>query len=132
MRILIAEDSALMRRAIVNVVGKLGHEAIEAENGASAIGTLRKQHEKIGLIILDWNMPVMDGYEVLQKVKSDERYANIPVLMATSDGVRDDVIKAIKTGASGYIIKPFQPEELSKRINEILKAPQKKQSEKTI
>ena len=78
MRILIAEDSALMRRAIVNVIGKLGHKSIEAENGAAAIAILRKQYNKIGLIILDWNMPLMDGYEVLTKVKADERYAGIP------------------------------------------------------
>ncbi len=120
MRILIAEDSALMRRAIVNVIGGLKHDAIEAENGAEAMAILRKQHSKIGLIILDWNMPLMDGYEVLTKVKTDERYSHIPVLMATSDGVKDDVIKAIKAGASSYIIKPFTPEELSMRITEIL------------
>ncbi len=130
MRILIAEDSALMRRAIVNVVGKLGHEAIEAENGASAMSLLRKQHNKIGLIILDWNMPVMDGYEVLTKVKTDERYAEIPVLMATSAGVKEDVIKAIKAGASSYIVKPFKPEALSKKIKEVLKGSHGKQTAK--
>jgi len=128
MRILIAEDSALMRRAIVNVVGKLGHEAIEAENGASAMSILRKQYKKIGLIILDWNMPLMDGYEVLTKVKADERYAEIPVLMATSDGVKEDVIKAIKVGAASYLIKPFQPEDLSKKIIEVLKGTPGKQA----
>lgn len=121
MRILIAEDSALMRRAIVNVVNGLGHEAIEAENGAEAMGILRKQHNRIGLIILDWNMPVMNGFDVLTKVKSDERYVEIPVLMATSDGIKDDVIKAIKAGASSYIVKPFKPEELAQRIKEIIK-----------
>ncbi len=130
MRILIAEDSALMRRAIVNVIKGLKHEAVEAENGAEAIAILRKQHDKIGLIILDWNMPLMDGYEVLIKVKSDERYSKIPVLMATSDGVKDDVIKAIKAGASSYIIKPFKPEELTKRIREVLRQPDRKQREK--
>lgn len=131
MRILIAEDSALMRRAIANVVTKLKHEAIEAENGATAMAILRKQYNKIGLIILDWNMPVMDGYEVLTKVKADERYADIPVLMATSDGVKEDVIKAIKAGADSYIIKPFKPEELAQRIKEILKESPGKQTANT-
>ena len=121
MRILIAEDSALMRRAIANVVTKLKHEAIEAENGAAAMAILRKQYSRIGLIILDWNMPIMNGYEVFTKVNDDERYAKIPVLMATSDGIKEDVIKAIKAGASSYIVKPFKPEELALRIKEILK-----------
>lgn len=131
MQILIAEDSALMRRAIVNVVGKLGHEAIEAENGIAAMAILRKIYNKIGLIILDWNMPLMDGYEVLTKVKADERYENIPVLMATSAGVKEDVIKAIKAGASSYIVKPFKPEELALRIKDILSGSHGKQTAKT-
>jgi len=131
MRILIAEDSALMRRAIVNVIGKLGHKSIEAENGAAAMAILRKQYNKIGMIILDWNMPLMDGYEVLTKVKADERYAEIPVLMATSDGIREDVIKAIKAGASSYIVKPFKPEELAHRIKDILSGSHGKQTAKT-
>ncbi|MCP4633750.1 MAG: response regulator, partial [candidate division Zixibacteria bacterium] len=108
MRILIAEDSALMRRAIVNVINKLKHDAVEAENGADAMAILRKQYNKIGLIILDWNMPLMDGYEVLTKVRSDERYGNIPILMATAIGVKADVIKAIKAGADSYIVKPYK------------------------
>ncbi|MCP4705412.1 MAG: response regulator [candidate division Zixibacteria bacterium] len=122
MRILIAEDSALMRRAIVNVIKKLKHDAVEAENGADAMAILRKQYNNIGLIILDWNMPLMDGYEVLTKVRSDERYDDIPILMATAIGVKADVIKAIKAGADSYIVKPYKPEELSERIQKILQS----------
>lgn len=121
MKILIAEDSALMRRAITSVISKLGHETIEAENGADALAKLRKNSQKVGMVILDWNMPVMDGYQALLKIKADDDFAHLPVLMATSDGAEDDVIKAIQAGATSYLIKPFKPEDLAERIEKILK-----------
>ncbi len=120
MKILIVDDSALIRRSITGVVKDAGYTPIEAENGAKAMTMLRKHGPMVSLIILDWNMPVMNGYEVLVKIKSTSEYKHIPVLMATSDGIQDNVVKAIKAGASAYLIKPFTPEILSKQIAECL------------
>ncbi|MDH3891947.1 MAG: response regulator [candidate division Zixibacteria bacterium] len=119
MKILIAEDSALIRRGIAKIVTDQGFKPIEAENGAEALAKLRKNERDIALVILDWNMPLMDGYEVLCKIRSQNDCAHIPVLMATSDGAEEDVIKAIKAGANSYLVKPFKPEDMARQINEL-------------
>lgn len=119
MKILIAEDSALIRRGIAKIVTDQGFKPVEAENGAEALAKLRKSDREVALVILDWNMPVMDGYEVLCKIRSQSDYAHIPVLMATSDGAEEDVIKAIKAGANAYLVKPFKPEDMARQINEL-------------
>ena len=120
MKILVAEDSGLMRRVIAKVATSLGFQAIEAENGADSLAKLRKHASDVVLVILDWNMPVMDGFEVLKKIRSQEEYSHIPVLMATADGVEEDVIKALKAGANAYLVKPFTEQDLSQRITELV------------
>jgi len=120
MKILVADGSGLVRHAIAEVVAKIGHEPLEAEDGGQALSLLHKHSGEIGLAILDWNMPVLNGYETLMKIRTGKQLEHVPVLMATSDGFRDDVIKAIKAGAIGYLVKPFSMDELSKRIIDIL------------
>ena len=120
MKILIAEDSALIRRGIVKIINSQGFKAIEAENGAEALAKLRKNERDVVLIILDWNMPVMDGYEALCKIRAQNNYTHIPVLMETATSAERDVIKAIKAGASSYLVKPFKPEDMIKQINELV------------
>lgn len=122
MKILVADDSGLIRRAIARVVIEIGHVPLEAQDGGQALSLLYKHSGEIGLVILDWNMPVLDGYETLKKIRTDKQLEHVPVLMATSDGLRADVLKAIKAGAAGYLVKPFSMDELSKRINDILSA----------
>mgnify|MGYP001545134598 CR=1 FL=1 len=120
MKILVVDDSLTIRQAISKTVTKLGFEPVEAANGAEAMSKIRGIHAETKLIILDVNMPVMDGFSVLTKVKASEDYRQIPVLMATADGVKEDVIKALKAGATSYLIKPFDNNELQTRICEIL------------
>jgi two-component system chemotaxis response regulator CheY len=107
---------------MVKAVHEAGYKTVEAENGMEALARLRAHGPTINLVVLDWNMPVMSGYEVLVKMRSQEEYSDIPVLMATSDGVEEDVKKAIKAGATGYLVKPFTPEALVKQIANILKS----------
>ena len=120
MKILVVEDSGIMRRTIAKIAEEQGFKSVEAENGADGLAKLRKYGGDIGLVILDWNMPVMDGYELLTKIRSQEEYEHIPILMATSDGAEEDVVKAIKAGADSYLVKPFTPETLSERIKSVL------------
>jgi len=131
MQILIVDDSMTIRQAISKTVEKMGFDPVMASNGAEALARLRISHDRTQLIILDWNMPVMDGITVLQKIKASEDYRNIPVLMATSDGIQEDVIAAIRAGAVSYLVKPFNQEELIDRINHILhRQPEKEQPDK--
>ncbi len=120
MKILFVEDSALLRRSMVKVAEERGFKTVEAENGAEALARLRKHGTSIDVIVMDWNMPVMDGFAALKKVRSNSDYDKIPVLMATSDGVQEDVVMAIRAGAAGYLVKPFTLDALVGKISEIL------------
>lgn len=120
MQILLAEDSPIMRRIIGTVVTNLGFQAVKTANGAECLATLRKISQKTALVILDWNMPIMNGYQALKTIRAHEEYDHIPVLMATADGVEGDVLKALQAGANAYLVKPFKEEELSERITELL------------
>jgi two-component system chemotaxis response regulator CheY len=120
MKILVVDDSGIMRRLIGNAVSMRDYEPLEANDGAQALTKLQKQSAEIALIILDWNMPVMDGYETLVAIRSKREYDHIPVLMATTEGVKENVIKALKAGADNYLVKPFKPEILQKKIVECL------------
>ena len=120
MKILVVDDSAIIRRTIVKVVTELRMESIEAENGAEALTMLRKHSRDISMVVLDWNMPVMDGFQALTKIRVNSDFELIPILMATADGVEEDVRQAIEAGANGYLIKPFNKDELADRISKLV------------
>jgi two-component system chemotaxis response regulator CheY len=120
MKILSADDSLIMRRVIAGAAEMLGFELIEAKNGAEALEQLKSHRDEIALILLDWNMPVMDGYEALCRIRGDESYKHIPVLMVTTESEKKSVVKAIQAGADNYLAKPFEKEELSKKMAECL------------
>ncbi len=120
MKILIVDDSRIMRRSIGKVAAEMGLEVLEAENGADALSKLQNNSRDISLIVLDWNMPVMDGYQVLKKIRSISAFNQMPVLMATSDGVESDVKRALVAGATDYLIKPFTKEDIKARIAKLI------------
>jgi len=117
-KILLVEDSEIMRKVECNYLSTLGfHSIIEASNGQEAIEKL-KENSNIGLIISDWNMPVMDGYELLQWVRSNESFHHIPFLMATDRGAKKEIEKAFHAKVSSYIAKPFNANEFKVKIDE--------------
>ena len=115
-KVLLVEDSPTMRRIILNSLVRIGfNNVIEAENGADALEKLKEQ-KTVDLILTDWNMPEMNGEEFVRNLRSNASYKNIPVLMITTRGMKDDVLTAIKLGVNGYIVKPFTPDMLQKKI----------------
>jgi len=117
-KILFVEDSPTMRRIIANSLKKLGiKNATEAENGVDALEKIQK--DDFDLILTDWNMPEMNGQELVEHVRKMEKYKSIPILMITTRGMEDDVMTAIKSGVNGYMVKPFTPELLKKKMIEI-------------
>ena len=98
----------------------LGYEVLEAENGNAALKVLEEHGNEVALILLDWNMPGMNGLEVLEAVKADERWQSIPVMMVTTEGERNYIVKAIQAGAVHYLTKPFSQEDMAARIMEAL------------
>jgi len=120
MKFLVIDDSQTMRRIVNNSLRTLGYEdIIEAEDGKDAITKL--YGDKVDFIITDWNMPNMSGLEFTRAVRADEQYAQLPILMVTTRGMKDDVIEALKARVNNYIIKPFTPQVLKEKIDLILK-----------
>jgi two-component system chemotaxis response regulator CheY len=115
MKVLVVDDSAIMRKVIEQILEMLGHEAGPAANGVEAFERL-KEHDDVKLILLDWNMPEMNGIEFLRAVKNQPGLAKIPVIMLTTESERRKMIEAIEAGAKHYLTKPFQPETLATKI----------------
>jgi two-component system chemotaxis response regulator CheY len=90
---------------------------VEAENGADALKKLKAG--SFELVISDWNMPTMTGIELLQAVRSDDTLKETPFLMVTAEGRKENIIAAVKAGASNYVIKPFNQATLEEKINSI-------------
>lgn len=108
MNVLIVDDSLIMRRVIRGAVENYFEEVtiLEAENGQVAVEIVK--NNPVDIMFLDWNMPIMDGEEALEVIRADKSYKNIRIIMATTEGTKDKVMKIIKKGASGYLVKPFQ------------------------
>lgn len=120
MKILVVDDSLVMRRIIGSAAGVLGAECIEAANGDLALKRLNAEPDAFNLVCLDWNMPVMSGYDFLKALRADSRWGGLPVLMITTEGSRDSIIAALKAGATGYLTKPFNQQDLQSKIMDCL------------
>ncbi len=119
-RILVVDDMSTMRRIIKTILNQLGYSNIEeAENGKQALGKLKK--EKFDFVITDWNMPEMDGLELVKQIRSDDELKSLPVLMVTAEAKKENVMEALKAGVNNYIVKPFTPEVLKEKMEKIFK-----------
>jgi two-component system chemotaxis response regulator CheY len=120
MKILVVDDMSTMRRIVKNIMKQLGFPNVEeAENGQDALDKLRT--ESFGLVISDWNMPVMTGIDLLRAIRADDKLKAIPVLMVTAEAQKENLIEAVKAGVSNYIVKPFTAEVLQEKMNKIFK-----------
>lgn len=116
MRILLVDDSATMRRIQRTQLSNLGMtDMVEAANGEEALEVLAASHP-VDIVLLDWNMPVMDGLTFLKKVRSNSSYSGVKIIMCTSESEKKKVIEAMKEGATNYIVKPFTPESLKEKL----------------
>ncbi len=120
MSILVVDDFSTMRRIISNVLRQLGFDNIvEAEDGSKALQIL--ESESVDFVITDWNMPQMSGLDLLKAMRASERdeLKDMPVLMVTAEALQDNIIAAAKAGVNNYIIKPFDAQTLSEKIEKI-------------
>jgi two-component system chemotaxis response regulator CheY len=117
---LIVDDFSTMRRIIRGLLKEAGYvDADEAEDGQVAFQKLQTGH--FDCVITDINMPNMNGFQLLEAIKEDEKLKSTPVLMITAEASKDDVIKAAKLGASAYIVKPFSKAILEDKIHKLFK-----------
>ena len=120
MKIIVVDDSSTMRRIIKNTLARIGDmEVYEGENGLDGWNVLN-QHSDAGMLITDWNMPDMNGLELVTKVRADPRFANLPIIMITTEGGKAQVITALKAGVNNYIVKPFTPDVLREKLSAVL------------
>ena len=117
-RILVADDDPLSIKLLNFRLRSVGHEVISAVSGGEALGIAMR--EKPDLVLLDIMMPVMNGFQVLRKLKLQEETKNIPVIMLTSKVQEKDVVFGLEAGAEDYITKPFSFAELNARVNRAL------------
>ncbi|MCL2741127.1 MAG: response regulator [Oscillospiraceae bacterium] len=118
MKLLMVDDSSSIRKVIKAAADMLRIETEEAEDGLQALELLERIHGEVDLILLDWNMPGMNGYDFLVEVKKDGRYGHIPVMMVTTEGQQSSIIAAVRAGAANYLTKPFTAGELEAKIME--------------
>lgn len=116
MKLLTVDDSGIQRRVISGIVESLGYDSDQAANGQEALEMVLRAPAEYLLILLDWNMPVMDGLTFLKEKQQLSAISDIPVIMVTTEGERRNMIEAVRHGASAYVTKPFTPEALSKKI----------------
>ena len=117
-RILVVEDEPYIFRMLEFRLSSLGHEILHAEDGGEAVETAGSQLPD--LVLLDVMLPVLDGYQVLRKLKSDDATKDIPVIMLTAKGQEKDIVTGLESGAQDYITKPFSFAELIARVNRAL------------
>ena len=120
LKVLIVDDSITIRRIIANTLKAIGiQNVVEAANGTEALEKITS--ENVNFIITDWNMPSMNGLDFTKAVRATETISELPILMITTRGSEADVIEALKARVNSYIVKPFTPQELKGKIEEVLK-----------
>ncbi|MFN3782088.1 MAG: response regulator [Candidatus Kapaibacteriota bacterium] len=124
MKFLVVDDSPTMRRIVINALKSFGIEDIvEAEDGQDALTKL--QQYKIDFVITDWNMPNMSGLDLTKALRASEQWKNVPILMVTTRGMKEDILQALQARVNNYVVKPFTPQVLKEKILAILKTNEK-------
>jgi two-component system chemotaxis response regulator CheY len=122
MKILVVDESALMRRILVRAISSLARvEIVEAADGVAA---LERCDGSVDLVVTDWSMPVMGGLELTKHLRANPTTSNLPVIMVTARNLRSNVAEAAEAGVSAYLLKPISPEGLRRKIQQIMSAEQ--------
>ncbi|MGL4447179.1 chemotaxis response regulator CheY [Shewanella sp.] len=118
MKILIVDDFSTMRRIIKNLLRDLGfNNTQEADDGSTALPMLQKGD--FDFVVTDWNMPGMQGIDLLKAIRADESLKHLPVLMVTAEAKREQIIAAAQAGVNGYVVKPFTAATLKEKLDKI-------------
>jgi two-component system chemotaxis response regulator CheY len=116
MRALVVDDSRAVRVIIRNILLEMGNEVVEAGDGREALEQLR-QHPDVELVLVDWNMPVMNGLDFIHAVRAQHTYDGVRIVMVTTETESDQVRRALSAGANEYVMKPFSREILIAKLS---------------
>lgn len=118
MKVLVVDDFSTMRRIVKNLLRDLGFTNIqEADDGSTALPML--QGGDFDFVVTDWNMPGMQGIDLLKAIRADENLAHIPVLLITAEAKKEQIVMAAQAGVNGYIVKPFTAATLKEKLDKI-------------
>ncbi|MBV2132289.1 chemotaxis response regulator CheY [Pseudomonas sp. MAP12] len=118
MSMLVVDDFPTMRRIVRSLLKELGFNNVEeAEDGQDALNKLRSG--KFEFVVSDWNMPNLDGLDMLKQIRADDSLKHLPVLMVTAEAKKENIIAAAQAGANGYVVKPFTAAILEEKLNKI-------------
>ncbi len=118
MKILVVDDFSTMRRIIKNLLKDLGFTNVqEADDGSTALPML--QQGDFDFVVTDWNMPGMQGIDLLRAVRADDNLKDIPVLMVTAEAKKEQIVAAAQAGVNGYVVKPFTAATLKEKLDKI-------------
>ncbi|WP_456431144.1 response regulator [Thermosulfuriphilus sp.] len=122
MKALVVDDSKAIRQIIRKGLEAMGFEVLEAENGQEALEVL-KSKGPVDIILLDWHMPVMNGFEFLKTVRANSAWDDVKIMMVTTENQQQSVIEAVMAGANEYLMKPFDQEMLETKVKMVLGLP---------
>jgi len=118
MKVLIVDDFSTMRRIIKNLLRDLGFtNTFEADDGNTALPMLKGGDFEF--VVTDWNMPIMQGIDLLKEIRKDPSLKHLPVLMVTAEAKREQIIEAAQAGVNGYIVKPFTAGTLKEKLDKV-------------
>jgi len=118
MKVLVVDDFSTMRRIIKNLLRDLGFTNIsEADDGSTALPMLKDG--AFDFVVTDWNMPGMQGIDLLKAIRADSKLSHIPVLMVTAEAKKEQIVMAAQAGVNGYIVKPFTAATLNSKLDKI-------------
>ena len=116
MKALVIDDSRAVRMVIKKILGRAGVEAVEAEDGKDALEKLQSI-EGINVCLVDWNMPVMNGYDFICNVRANPAYQQVKLMMVTTENESSQILKALSAGVDEYVMKPFSDEVILEKLS---------------
>ncbi len=115
-RAMIVDDSRAMRSILRKMLSELGCDTCEAGNGQEALALLEKEGASLSFMLVDWNMPVMCGIDLVKAMRSDQRYSSITLIMVTTETEIERISQALEAGANEYVMKPFTKEMIGEKL----------------
>ena len=115
-RAMIVDDSRAMRSILRKMLSELGCDTCEAGNGEEALALLEKEGASLSFMLVDWNMPVMCGIDLVKAMRSDQRYSSITLIMVTTETEIERISQALEAGANEYVMKPFTKEMIGEKL----------------
>jgi len=113
---MVVDDSKAIRMILSKTLMEVGYEVCEAANGSEALSVFEREKTGISLVLVDWNMPQMNGLEFVKKLRSDPRYSSVILMMVTTETQVEQMVQALEAGANEYVMKPFTKEIIADKL----------------